>query len=85
MVFQQIVVFILITLSVIGCASAQTDRISTIMPNSSIYETAVPISSPTITSPLAKYEFPDSIDPDKRYMFYLHGKIIEDQGIQRLI
>ncbi len=27
------------------------------------------------------YEFPDSIDPTQRYMFYLHGKIIEDQGI----
>lgn len=27
------------------------------------------------------YEFPESIDPAKKYMFYLHGKIIEDQGI----
>ena len=27
------------------------------------------------------YEFPDSIDPTKQYMFYLHGKIIEDQGL----
>ena len=27
------------------------------------------------------YEFPESIDPSQRYMFYLHGKIIEDQGI----
>ena len=28
-----------------------------------------------------QYEFPESIDTNKRYMFYLHGKIIEDQGI----
>ena len=27
------------------------------------------------------YEFPDSIDSSQRYMFYLHGKIIEDQGL----
>jgi len=27
------------------------------------------------------YNFPDSIDPSQRYMFYLHGKIIEDQGL----
>lgn len=27
------------------------------------------------------HEFPASIDPAGRYMFYLHGKIIEDQGL----
>jgi hypothetical protein len=27
------------------------------------------------------YEFPAAIDPAKRYLFYLHGKIIEDQGL----
>src|SRR5574342_264812 len=30
---------------------------------------------------LSEYAFPNSIDATKRYMFYLHGKIIEDQGI----
>jgi len=30
---------------------------------------------------LTEYEFPNSIDPAKQYLFYLHGKIIEDQGI----
>jgi hypothetical protein len=30
---------------------------------------------------LANYAFPASIDPEKQYLFYLHGKIIEDQGI----
>jgi hypothetical protein len=28
-----------------------------------------------------KYSFPESIDSTKQYLFYLHGKIIEDQGI----
>ena len=31
--------------------------------------------------PLSAYAFPASIDPAKRYLFYLHGKIIEDQGL----
>jgi putative hemolysin len=30
---------------------------------------------------LSQYVFPTSIDPAKHYLFYLHGKIIEDQGI----
>ena len=27
------------------------------------------------------YGFPTQIDPGQRYLFYLHGKIIEDQGL----
>ena len=27
------------------------------------------------------YSFPANIDPDKQYLLYLHGKILEDQGI----
>ena len=30
---------------------------------------------------LTMYTFPRSIDSAKRYLFYLHGRIIEDQGI----
>lgn len=30
---------------------------------------------------LPQYAFPQTIDPDARYLFYLHGKIIEDQGL----
>jgi hypothetical protein len=33
------------------------------------------------TPNLSDYAFPKSIDTTKQYMFYLHGKIIEDQGI----
>jgi hypothetical protein len=40
---------------------------------------------PSVTPPsipnLSVYDFPVSIDPSKQYLFYLHGKIIEDQGI----
>jgi hypothetical protein len=30
---------------------------------------------------ISNYAFPNSIDPTKQYLFYLHGRIIEDQGI----
>lgn len=40
-------------------------------------------ASPTSDSSLflTQYVFPTSIDPSNRYLFYLHGRIIEDQGI----
>jgi hypothetical protein len=36
---------------------------------------------PLNNAELHPYAFPDVIDPSARYLFYLHGKIIEDQGI----
>jgi hypothetical protein len=50
------------------------------LPASSITPTFTPHQrSPT--PGLSGYAFPDSIDAAKQYLFYLHGKIIEDQGI----
>jgi hypothetical protein len=43
--------------------------------------TLVTVSPEPTGSFLAAYEFPTSIDPAKHYLFYLHGKIIEDQGL----
>jgi hypothetical protein len=40
-----------------------------------------PPAQPTATASLADYAFPEQIDPAARYLFYLHGKIIEDQGL----
>ena len=37
-----------------------------------------------VNSFLAVYEFPASIDPAKHYLFYLHGRIIEDQGLSAI-
>jgi hypothetical protein len=76
--------------SLIDCTSATVETASISTPtraeptaispaNSPTPNTAVPQSSPT--PKLADYEFSDSIDLAKRYLFYLHGKIIEDQGI----
>jgi hypothetical protein len=36
---------------------------------------------PAPTPDLSRYQFPAAIDPTQRYLFYLHGKIIEDQGL----
>ncbi len=40
-----------------------------------------PTSTPATTAGTSAYGFPGTIDPAKRYLFYLHGKIIEDQGL----
>jgi len=50
--------------------------------------TVVVPTTPTAESPqptpdtlAARYGFPTQIDPASRYLFYLHGKILEDQGL----
>jgi hypothetical protein len=36
---------------------------------------------PAFTPDASQFAFPAAIDPAQRYLFYLHGKIIEDQGL----
>ena len=36
---------------------------------------------PTSDTLATRYGFPTQIDPASRYLFYLHGKILEDQGL----
>ena len=43
--------------------------------------TPLPSVAPTVISELSAYAFPASIDPSKQYLFYLHGRIVEDQGL----
>jgi hypothetical protein len=76
----------------LSAISATPQRETKIAPTSAI--PATPLLSPTSTSlpsttaaqrppapGLADYTFPGSIDAAKQYLFYLHGKIVEDQGI----
>jgi len=83
-----VVIIILAISFLVGCKKAEEGLIPTPIPTNKVSL----IVLPTITSTpkasripteieLEGYEFPDSIDPTKRYMFYLHGKILEDQGI----
>ena len=85
---SSVVIIILFIPFLVGCKKAKEGLIPTLTPTD---EDTVAIM-PTITPPpkasptpteieLDGYEFPNLIDPTKRYMFYLHGKIIEDQGI----
>jgi len=77
MKLRTVFISILIVSFFAGC------RIAT--PASSNTETISVTSTASYTSDsslfLTQYVFPASIDPSKRYLFYLHGKIIEDQGI----
>jgi len=72
----------------IGCQKTNARLIPILTPTNEVTETLMSMITPTPkASPppteieLDEYEFPNLIDPTKRYMFYLHGKIIEDQGI----
>jgi hypothetical protein len=62
-----------------GCGSASEKEVSPSTAPAATIVTAVP--QPTAASRITGYEFPASIDSASRYMFYLHGKIIEDQGL----
>jgi hypothetical protein len=68
-----------------GCSGVRIETAAVFTPAPS--STASPMAA-TVTpyrlSPapdFLEYAFPASLDPAKRYLFYLHGKIIEDQGI----
>ncbi len=73
-----------------GCASspspapptATAPRINTKVPASAT--AAVPATGThqsAVPTQLTGYEFPASINRTSRFLFYLHGKIIEDQGL----
>ena len=69
-----VVIIILVISFLAGCQATNAELIPT--------QTPTPKASPTPTEMERNgYEFPNSIDPTKRYMFYLHGRILEDQGI----
>jgi hypothetical protein len=81
---RQAIIFFLIASSIAGCGSNQkamsTSETDSIPHASSIPPTsAAPQPSPAFD--ISKYSFPESVDSTKYYLFYLHGKIIEDQGI----
>lgn len=83
-----VVIIILIIPFLVGCQQAEQGSMPTPKPTDevalTIMSTITPLPeaslTPSDTEPDGN-EFPNLIDPTKRYMFYLHGKIIEDQGI----
>jgi len=82
------VMIILVISLLVGCQKAEKELMPTLTPTDEVAATIMSTVTPTPkAAPTPKeikldgYKFPGSIDPIKRYMFYLHGKIIEDQGI----
>lgn len=87
-----VVMFILVLFFLAGCQQDEGEMIPTPHPIEETAAANMPTIMPAITpTPTASpptteteidgYEFPTSIDATQRYLFYLHGKIIEDQGI----
>lgn len=61
-----------------GCGLAMPKLTPTAISQTSAVSTNVTATS---EDELSAYAFPISIDLSKQFLFYLHGKIIEDQGI----
>jgi hypothetical protein len=81
---RQILLLLFVSFILTGCGQSESMAISTPAVTVEVpMPTATPLPSitPTALSKLSVYAFPDSIDPAAKYLFYLHGKIIEDQGI----
>ena len=77
---KQLLIIILFVFALADCTSIQREIVASPTPASSINPTAT-LSQVSNIPNLSQYAFPNSIDVTKRYMFYLHGKIIEDQGL----
>lgn len=75
--------FILVLIGLAGCTSTATKAAPTptqkLSPELPIPSTVTP--QPSVTPGIKNYEFPESIDPSRLYLFYLHGRIIEEQGL----
>lgn len=87
---KHIILLVLCVVGIAGCGGANNGNPQTVAPISSPTalilptRTNLPTLIPTHSAPTAEgpdYVFPESIDPAARYLFYLHGKIIEDQGL----
>lgn len=73
-------------LIVLAFSLASCDSIQFVTPSTLPIRTRTPSPSATFEQSStsfdpADYAFPSSIDQEREYMFYVHGKIIEDQGI----
>ena len=86
----QVIILILVVVFLAGCSGSARYGEQPVGPATEIAIEMSPVPSPVASntsSPvsqkdfLAEFSFPTEIEPSSRYMFYIHGKIIEDQGI----
>jgi len=84
MTMKNILTSLLAMLILTGCATIEpvmTPALVIVSETPTTAVTPLPSVAPTVISELSAYAFPASIDPSKQYLFYLHGKIVEEQGI----
>jgi hypothetical protein len=85
---RQITILFLFAYCFIGCGSPQSATSISESTSAPPISLIIPTSTPLQLSPpleISNYSFPNSIDSTKHYLFYLHGKIIEDQGIPAVV
>jgi hypothetical protein len=88
--FRQTALIFLFSFVLTGCTNIRSETTAVTTPVSSTPSPSSPANSINPAAATAQilpgdwlmnYSFPASIETTKRYMFYLHGKIIENQGI----
>jgi hypothetical protein len=86
----KILLMVLLAIVLASCVTLATaTSTETPMPSAtfaSIPPTNSVVHSPTSEQPspvldLSKFAFPKTVDTTKHYLFYIHGRIIEEQGI----
>jgi hypothetical protein len=75
------IVILFIGVLIVSCTNSPTEALSTTPQISPKPTLITPSNSPLPSPDPADFGFPDTIDRARHYLFYLHGKIIEDQGI----
>jgi hypothetical protein len=75
-IMKQKLISILAFILLAGCGRAE-------LGSTALHEAQKPTAIPSLAgdAELSIYAFPKTFDPAAKYLFYLHGKIIEDQGI----
>jgi hypothetical protein len=81
---RQIAILFLLTSFIVGCSSPQSATSNSESTPVAPANLVIPNSTSQLQSStfdISNYAFPNTIDSTKQYLIYLHGKIIEDQGI----
>jgi len=86
----QVIILILVVVFLASCSGSARYGEQPVGPATEITTEMSSVPSPVASNTsnpvgkkdsLAEFSFPTEIDPSSRYMFYIHGRIIEDQGI----
>jgi len=79
MKFNVMRIFLLVAVMFASCAPSPRNVAAN--PSSGLEESGTEVTQTPPVGDTSEYTFPDAIDPAKQYLFYLYGKIIEEQGL----